>query len=256
MTVTLQNNGRTAGADAITALCDVGGAGSFLIATAAFAATLAVCPMNATAYGNAVNGVAPMNGTPTDSDADNTGTAAVYQARDGNDLVIWDGAVALTGGGDINLPVATRNAALDAILALANGGDIQFATSDTFTTVVATVSCQSTAFDPASGGSAALDVTGMSATASQDATVTFYRIRNSGGTEILRGTVGTGSGDWPWDNNAVVNGQPIVVSNFSMAMPATIASSEGSLVINNIAIAAGQNVSVVSGSYTQPAQLV
>lgn len=255
MTVTYQENARNAACDAITALIDVSSPGSFEIGTAGFASILAVCTMNATAYGAAAAGVAAMNGTPTDPSADNGGVAAVYRARDGADVTVWDGPVALSGGGDINLGTAARNAGLDASLALCNGGDIQFATDSGFGTILATVSCQATAFASAVAGVAALDTTGMSTTIDAG-TVTAFRIRTSGGAEVLRGTVATSGSDWNWDNNVVVQDQPIVVQNLNASMPATIASSDGALVINNINIVAGQNVEVTSGSYTQPAQLV
>jgi hypothetical protein len=162
--------------------------------------------------------------------------------------------VATSGGGDINLSTNARNAAVDAIAALCNGGDIQFATDSGFGTVLLTLTLSSPAFAAASSGSADVDVTpALTANASASGTATFFRFRTSGAAEVLRGTVSTSGADINFDNNVWVSGQPITLNSFALSIAATSAASDGALVINNTSIVAGQNVEITSGSFTQPA---
>lgn len=254
MTVTYSTIGQNAIADGIVDLCDAGaGAGNIQVATTAFASILASFTLSDPAYGAASSATAVLSGTPlTDVSADNTGTAAVWRARDSNNVVVYDGPVAGAGGGDINLSTNARNAGLDGMAALCNGGDLQFATDSGFGTVLLTLSLNATAFATASAGSAVLDTTGLSGAASAG-TATFFRFRTSGAAEVFRGTVGSGSGDMSFDSNIWVASQPITVSGWTATMAATIASSDGALVINNTAIVAGQNVEITSGDFDQPA---
>jgi hypothetical protein len=258
MALTLATIARNAGADAITALADAGaGAGDIQIATTAFASILATITLSDPAYGAAASGVATLQGTPlSDSSADNTGTAAVYRVRDSDTNVVFDGPVATSGGGDINLSTNARNAAVDAIAALCNGGDVQFTTAgDTsFASPILTLSLSSPAFAAASSGSADVDVTpALTANASGSGTATLFRFRTSGAAEVFRGTVGTSGEDINFDNNVWVSGQPITLNSFALSIAATSAASDGALVINNTSIVAGQNVEITSGDFDQPA---
>lgn len=259
MAITLETNARNAAADAITALCDVSGPGDIQIATAAFASILATVPLSATAYGAAAAGVATLAGTPlSDASADASGTAAVWRARDGVGTEVFNGPVALAGGGDINLSTNARNAAVDAICALCDGGDIQFATDGGFTTVLLTLSLDVVAFAAAVAGSAAVDTSpalSANAVTTGTQTATNFRFRTSGGAVVFQGTVGLiASGqDIEFDSNAWVNGQPITLNNYDFSMAATSVASDGALVINNLAIVALQNVEITSGDFDQPA---
>lgn len=263
MSITLQGNARDAGANAIVALIDAGTPpGNIQIGTSAFASILAVITLANPAFTPASGGtgVAALAGTPrTDSSADASGTAAVWRARDSAGTTVIDGTCVTTGAGaDVNLSTAARNAAVNAITALLNGGttdatgDIQFATDSTFGTVLATINLSATAFGSASAGSAAITGT-PNGTASVAGTCTAFRMRNRDNVEVFRGTVGLGSGDISFDNNVWGVGTPITVSTFNFSMAATAASSVGEMVLTSLNIATGQQVSITSGSFTQPA---
>src|SRR5688572_20642676 len=164
MAITLATATRTAVCDAIVDLADAGaGAATIQIATAAFASILATITCSDPAYGAAASGVAALSGTPLqDTSADAGGTAAVWRLRDSNNVVVFDGPVATSGGGDINLSNNARDAALTAIRTLMAGAcDVQFTTSgDTgFASVLATIALNSGGFEAVSGQSMALDVT-------------------------------------------------------------------------------------------------
>lgn len=259
MAITLQSNARNAAADAITALVDASGPGDVQVATTAFASILATIALSATAFGAASGGACTLNGTPlSDSSADNTGTAAVWRMRDGAAAVVLDGPAATSGGGDINLSTAAQRAALDAITALLDGGgDIQFAVNNTFASILATLSLNSDSFAAAAGAApatAAMNTgTPVSAAASASGTCTAFRFRTSGGTEVLRGTVGTSGADINFNSNVFASGTTVTLSSFTLSQPATTAASDGALVLGTLSITAGQAVTITSGSYTHPA---
>jgi hypothetical protein len=256
MAITLATIGRNAGSDAIVDLVDAGaGAGDYQIGTTAFASILATIAAADPAFGSASVGVATMLGTPlADASADNTGTAAVWRARDSDTNVVWTGPVATSGGGDMTLEDPARDAAIDAIVALASGGDVQFATDSGFGTILLTVPLNTPAWGASSGGAAALDVSpALTANAAVGGTATAFRVRTSGASEIWQGTVGTSGADWNFDSNVWVASQPITLSAYSFTLPATTSGSDGTLVINNTAIVATQNVEITSGSFDFPA---
>ncbi len=257
MAVTLATATRTVVCDAIVDLADAGaGAATIQIATAAFAAILATITCQDPAYGAAASGVAALAGTPLqDTLADNTGTAAVWRLRDSNSVVVFDGPVATSGGGDINLSTNARNAGLEAIRTLLTGvGDVQFTTTgDTgFASVLATVALASGGFAAASGGSMAMLST--SGSASGSGAIGLFRFRTSGGTEVLRGTVGTSGADWNFAGGVTVGpGAALTSLAYTLTMPATIAASDGALVIANTSIVANEVVEITSGNFNQPA---
>lgn len=260
MAITLATATRTAVCDAIVDLADAGaGAATIQIATTAFASILATITCSDPAYGAASNGVAALAGTPLqDTSADNSGTAAVWRLRDSNSNVVFDGPVATSGGGDINLSTNARNAALEAIRTLmAGASDVQFTTSgDTgFASPLATVALNSGAFDAASGGSMALDVApAVTGTASGSGAMALFRFRTSGGAEVLRGSVGTSGADWNFAGGVTVGpGATITLAGYTLSMPATIASSDGALVIANTTVVAAEVVEITSGQFDQPA---
>lgn len=75
--------------------------GQVIVATTGFASTLATIPLDTPpAFGAAATGTATANNPPfEDSDADNTGTAAVFRVEDRDETEIFQGTVTGTGGG-------------------------------------------------------------------------------------------------------------------------------------------------------------
>lgn len=101
MALTLVAAAKNAALDAITALINVGGAGTLEVHTAAYAAKLATLTFNATSFGAASSGTATANAITADSSADATGTAAVFRIKSGAGTSLIDGTVG-TSGADIN----------------------------------------------------------------------------------------------------------------------------------------------------------
>lgn len=101
MALTLVAAAKNAALDAITALINVGGAGTLEIHTAAFATKLATLTFSATSFGAAASGTATANSITSDSSADATGTAAALRIKSGAGTSLIDGTVG-TSGADIN----------------------------------------------------------------------------------------------------------------------------------------------------------
>lgn len=251
--------GVNAACDAIVDLVDAGaGAGHIQIATTAFASILSTITCSDPAFGAASAGVATLAGTPLqDASADNTGTAAVWRARDSNNQVVFSGNTATTAdGSDITLDTVARNAGTNAVTALIGAsGHIQFATDSGFGTPLASLPLNATAFASASGGSAAMNTSpAPTANASASGTCTAFRFRTSGNTEVFRGTVSAtgGGGDIQFDTNIFANGVPVTVSSFSFSLPATVSTSIGVMILNTLSIVSAGLVQITSGSFTQP----
>ena len=101
---------RNAACDAITALIDVGGAGTLKVYTGAQPATPATAPsgtllatltFSATAFLGAAAGIDTADTITPDSSVDNTGTAGWFRIADGAGTAIADGEVG-TSGADLN----------------------------------------------------------------------------------------------------------------------------------------------------------
>lgn len=101
---------RNAAADAMTALLNVGGAGSFQIRTgaqptnvadAASGTLLGTLTFSATSFGAASTGVATANSITSDTSADASGTAG-YSRILTNAAAIWGDCTCGMGSGDIN----------------------------------------------------------------------------------------------------------------------------------------------------------
>jgi len=103
------------------------------------------------------------------------------------------------------LSTTVGNAMLDLIDDAVNGGtgagDIQFATSSAFTTILATMTLSDPAFAAASSKTLTLDVTPVPSgtVAAGGGTVTYARFRDSSATEVFRCTVGTSNADIIFD---------------------------------------------------------
>lgn len=104
LTPSITTAARNAAADAVTALVNVGGAGSLRIysgtmptdANTALSGNtlLAQLPMSATAFGAAAAGVATANAITADSSADAAGTATFFRILAGNGTtVVMQGSV-------------------------------------------------------------------------------------------------------------------------------------------------------------------
>lgn len=132
----------------------------------------------------------------------------------------------------VQLAAATRNAMADAAVDLIDIGTAgtlkiydgtQPATGDTAVTtqnVLATFTLSDPAFGAASAGVATLSGTPKTVAASATGTATWFRIQASAGTNIMDGAVGT---------------------------------SGAQLNLNTVSIVSGVNVSITSGTFTQPA---
>jgi hypothetical protein len=120
-----------------------------------------------------------------------------------------------------------RSAACDAIVDLVDGGagagrfflqDGGDAGDD-----LAVINLNDPAFDAASNGTAALDVSPVpSATASASGTADTWKItRSDNDTAIISGTIGTGSEDLDIDNTSVTSGQTVNITSLSVTVPAS-----------------------------------
>lgn len=109
MGLTLTTGARDAACNAVVDLVDVGGTGTLVISTAAFAATLATLTFSATAFGASSTGTATASAITADSSADNSGTAAVFKIFDGAAAEVLRGTVG-TSGEDINFNTVTWTA--------------------------------------------------------------------------------------------------------------------------------------------------
>ena len=262
MAITLATAGRNAATDAIVDLVDAGsGAGYVEIGTTSFASILATITLSDPAFGASSTGTATLSGTPlSDTSADNTGTAAVYRFRDSDDNTVFEGECTTSGtDGDLTLSAAAQRAALDAITALLDGGgEVEFTTAgDTsFASPVATLPLNTDAFAAASGSNpatAAMNTgTAVQATASGSGTVTLFRMITSGGTEVLRGTVGTSGADINFNSNVFAAGVQVTLNSFTLSQAQT-ATDTGEMVLGSLSITSGQAVTITSGSYTHPA---
>jgi hypothetical protein len=81
-------------------------------------------------------------------------------------------------------------------------------------TLLAELTCNATFAPAASGG--VLTLNSITADSSADATdtATFFRLLTSGGTAIVQGTVGAGSGDLSLNTTSIVSGAQVSCSSF------------------------------------------
>lgn len=115
-----------------------------------------------------------------------------------------------------------RNAMADVAVDRWNAGDIQLATDNTFTTILAVIPLANPAAASASAGVAAflgLPVEDTAADAS--GTATDFRIRTSGGIEEVRGSVSLvgGGGDLQMINNVLTAGEPVRLTTAAYTAP-------------------------------------
>ena len=125
----------------------------------------------------------------------------------------------------IQLAVSTRNARLDAIetdlgtspiLEIRTGAAPADCAAGDSGTVVATLTLPSDWAAAASSGSKAKAGTWQDTSADASGTAAHFRLKTSGGVCKLQGTVGQGSGDLSLDNTAVVAGQTVTITTFTL----------------------------------------
>jgi len=120
----------------------------------------------------------------------------------------------------------SRNAAADAIAALANGGTIEIysgsqpATANTAPsgTLLVTVPLASTAFDVAVNGVASLKNAPLSGTGTAAGTAGWFRVKGSGGAAVFDGSAGTSGTDLVLNTATVSVGLTVLISG-SLTMP-------------------------------------
>jgi hypothetical protein len=128
----------------------------------------------------------------------------------------------------VKVAILTRNAALNAEAALANGGTIsirsgtQPATPETAVTgtLLATVSLNATAFGAASNGTITAAAIVGDVTADATGTATWFRMwRSDGTTAVLDGSVGTSGADLNINSIAIQAGAAVEVTALSITLP-------------------------------------
>ncbi|MEU4224300.1 hypothetical protein AB0F17_08405 [Nonomuraea sp. NPDC026600] len=129
----------------------------------------------------------------------------------------------------IRIATASRNAAADAIAALASGGSVEIRTGtqpataqDTATgTLLATVTLATPAYSGAATGVAALASTPRTATGVADGTAGWCRVKGSGGATVFDGSVTTtgGGGQLELATTTISTGLTINVTSGNLTMP-------------------------------------
>jgi hypothetical protein len=127
----------------------------------------------------------------------------------------------------VTLSTAARNAAVDAIAALANGGSLQIATDGTFATILVTFTLPDPFLGAAANGTKSL-AAALSANATASGNAEAFRIRDSGGTAVITESGAnaiseTGGGGiivLSQANTAIVSGQLVSLNSYSLTMPA------------------------------------
>lgn len=129
----------------------------------------------------------------------------------------------------LRLATNSRNSAVDAVAARANGGKIRVYTGsqpasadDAATgTLLVEFDLQNPAFGAASNGQAALAGVPISAAAIASGTAGWFRMLTSGGGSVLDGAVGQGSGDLSLDNTNIATGQTVRITSLTLSQPAS-----------------------------------
>lgn len=124
--------------------------------------------------------------------------------------------------------IASRNAALDALTALANGGTVnlytgaQPSTPETATaeTLLASCTLADPAFGAAANGIATANTISDDAAADATGTAGWFRVLASDGTTALwDGTVGTSGADLNFSSVAFQTGDTISITGFTVTLP-------------------------------------
>lgn len=113
-----------------------------------------------------------------------------------------------------------RNAIVAAVAALLNGGSLQFQTSGNV--AVGTLTLNATAFaSPVAGVATANSI--ADDTNAVGGTIAKFLLKNSSGTEVLRGTVTTtgGGGDITGSTLLIPSGETISITGLTMTQPSS-----------------------------------
>ena len=123
----------------------------------------------------------------------------------------------------MQLAIAGRNASIDAVNTLLNGGTIEIRTgaaaaidSAPTGTVLATLTINSTAFGTASAGSASFNAI-SDVTASAAGTAAHYVAKDSGGNAERNGTAGTSGTDMILNNTTFGIGDDVSITSWTYA---------------------------------------
>ena len=121
----------------------------------------------------------------------------------------------------MQLAIAGRNASVDAVNTLLNGGTVEIRTgaaaavdSAPTGTVLATLSINATAFGAASSGSATANVI-AAVTASATGTAGHYVAKDSGGNVERNGTAGTSGTDMILNNTSFTVGDDVEITSWT-----------------------------------------
>lgn len=127
------------------------------------------------------------------------------------------------------ISTGARNAAVDAITALLNGGTVEIRTgsqpagpgSAATGTLLGSLALSATAFGAASSGSATANTITSDTSADNSGTAGWFRAKASGGSGVIDGSITAtgGGGDLTLDNVSVVAGGTIAVTSWSVTMP-------------------------------------
>ena len=127
------------------------------------------------------------------------------------------------------ISVAARNAAVNAIAALLNGGTVEIRTgsqpsspaSADSGTLLVSIPLANPAFQSASNGSAALAGVPRQAQAQADGTAGHARFKTSGGQAVVDVAVSdpNGNGELKLDNVNIANSQQVNIISFSLSQP-------------------------------------
>lgn len=116
-----------------------------------------------------------------------------------------------------------RNAMLDEITAAVGASGLlriydgtRPATGGAATTLLAELTCNATFAPAASGGVLTLNAITQDSSANATGTATWFRITTSGGTAVIDGSVGTSGSDLNLTTTAIVSGQPVSVTSFTI----------------------------------------
>ena len=123
----------------------------------------------------------------------------------------------------MQLAISGRNASVDAVNALLNGGTVEIRTgaaaavdSAPTGTVLATLSINATAFGAASSGSATANAI-AAVTASDTGTAGHYVAKDSGGNVERNGTAGTSGTDMILNNTSFTVGDDVEITSWTYA---------------------------------------
>ena len=123
----------------------------------------------------------------------------------------------------MQLAIAGRNASIDAVNTLLNGGTIEIRTgaaaaidSAPTGTVLATLTINATAFSAASAGSASFNAI-SDVTASAAGTAAHYVAKDSGGNAERNGTAGTSGTDMILNNTTFGIGDDVSITSWTYA---------------------------------------